>query len=520
MANIFQLPLALAGSSGVFPTTKYMVVGDDLSTVTTPGYLSAENLEGFPLATTDILNILYSFNPTTQSGTFGQFAVTFSNGQIVLVTTGGAGDVTLPTTANHIATYTNTNGHLAEDPATAISGGNIQAGLSGTAGRLTSFPSTAARGSLSLAAVANTGNTATVISNNPMGQASTINIPDPGNAVGQLLVAAGATPFVSGNIPVASGTAGKMVDSGKSAAGIPSVTTPTTLNHIATYTDTNGDLGQNPGTAITSGNIQAGSVGAWSEFVGGSLILNNDVANTGVFEVVPTANSGNFAVELTNDAFGQASQVHIPDPGNAQSQLLIAATTTPFVDGNFPMNVGTAGKMMDSGIPVDTIATTTNVVLLDPGANQTIITGNLDLQNGSFVVGNAGGSGAPGEVILFNTNSPTGNFTIAVAATPFGGFSTTLTTDTRLASDNIYVLADSGLGSGTPGLIPVISSSAPLVSGNVVIADLGTNTVLADSGIAGNAIMSLTANNAMADGSGIILAKVNGTRSEEHTSEL
>jgi hypothetical protein len=52
---------------------------------------------------------------------------------------------------------------------------------------------------------------------------------------------------------------------------------------------------------------------------------------------------------------GQASVISVPDPGNAAGQFLVGATATPFVSGNFPQNSGTAGLMVDSGIPVNTL---------------------------------------------------------------------------------------------------------------------------------------------------------------------
>lgn len=217
---IYQLPTPLTGSVGILPVYKYMVCGDTLAAVTTAGYLNQINLEGYPLTQTDIVNLIYAFNPNTQSGTFEQFSVSISGGVITLNPLSNAGEVTLPTILNHIATYTNTLGHLSEDPATAISGGNIQAGLSGTAGFLASFPATAARGSLRLTAVANTGDTLVTISNVLHGQASVYSIPDAVNAVGRFLVGATATPFVSGNFPVASGTGGLMVDSGVAATAL------------------------------------------------------------------------------------------------------------------------------------------------------------------------------------------------------------------------------------------------------------------------------------------------------------
>ena len=89
---------------------------------------------------------------------------------------------------------------------------NCQAGLSGTAGTLASFPTTAAKGSLVLAAVANTGNTLTTISNAAMGQASVISIPDPAGATANFAIAPAA--LVSGNLVKASGTAGLVADAG------------------------------------------------------------------------------------------------------------------------------------------------------------------------------------------------------------------------------------------------------------------------------------------------------------------
>lgn len=69
-----------------------------------------------------------------------------------------------------------------------IDAGNLLAGSSGNAGTVSSFPTTAARGSLVLAAVANTGNTNTTISNAAMAQASVISIPDPGAATSNFVL--------------------------------------------------------------------------------------------------------------------------------------------------------------------------------------------------------------------------------------------------------------------------------------------------------------------------------------------
>ena len=83
-ANIFQLPIQVPAMVGVLPNSKYMVVGDNLATLTTAGYLNQVSLESNPVSATDVIQCLYSFNPATQTGTYGVFSVTISNGTITL----------------------------------------------------------------------------------------------------------------------------------------------------------------------------------------------------------------------------------------------------------------------------------------------------------------------------------------------------------------------------------------------------------------------------------------------------
>jgi hypothetical protein len=207
------------GYTGLALKIPRIVTTSTITQITTAGwYNNYQVASGQPSVNPqDVLAICYSYGTSSQATAFFNVAI---NGSGVVTLSLADADIVLPTIANHIATYTNTSGTLSEDPATAISGGNIQAGLSGTAGTLASFPATASKGSFVVKAVANTGNTITTLSNDAMGQASTINIPDPANAVGQLVVGATATPFVSGNFPKNSGTAGLMVDSGVPVANL------------------------------------------------------------------------------------------------------------------------------------------------------------------------------------------------------------------------------------------------------------------------------------------------------------
>jgi hypothetical protein len=219
MPTIYQLPIQQPAMVGVNPNLKFAVFGDNLATITAAGYLNSVNLESNPIASTDVLQVLYSFNNVTKVGTYGVFTVSINNsGVITLVEFTGTSGIVLPTIANHIATFTNTTGTISEDPTTAISGGNIQAGLSGTAGTLASFPATASKGSLIVAGVANTGNTNTTISNAAMGQASVISIPDPAAATADFVLAPAA--LVNNNLVKASGTAGLVADAGFAAANV------------------------------------------------------------------------------------------------------------------------------------------------------------------------------------------------------------------------------------------------------------------------------------------------------------
>jgi hypothetical protein len=103
---------------------------------------------------------------------------------------------------NHIATYTDTAGTIGEDAATAINGGNIQAGLSGTAGSVISYPAAASNGHMIMAAVGNAGNfNATISSISTLGQSTVYTVPDPGAATANFLLDAGTN--ASGTFTVA-----------------------------------------------------------------------------------------------------------------------------------------------------------------------------------------------------------------------------------------------------------------------------------------------------------------------------
>lgn len=74
---------------------------------------------------------------------------------------------------------------------------NIDAGASGTAGSVDIFPATASKGKLTLACTNQTGNTTVTLNANAMGQATTVNITDPGGATSYVMQSAAAVVGVT-----------------------------------------------------------------------------------------------------------------------------------------------------------------------------------------------------------------------------------------------------------------------------------------------------------------------------------
>lgn len=306
MALIYQFPTPIPVTNGNYPQFKFGVFGDNLTTVTTAGYLNSASIEaGLPLSNADVVMALYSFVPQTSTGSFGIFTVSISaaNGQITLTAWGNPGDVVLPTIANYIAHFTNTSGTLSSNAANVINAGNIQAGLSGTAGTLASFPATAAKGSLILAGVANTGNTNTTISNAAMGQASVISIPDPAAATADFVLAPAA--LVSGNLVQASGTAGLVADSGLATTNVVSKIAANVFSGAGQIT-----LAKANGTEATNAVTASGNAG---------VITTSSLT---------TAGGGSYAITWTNTLITATSVILLTIMGGTNTTENITLTAT------------------------------------------------------------------------------------------------------------------------------------------------------------------------------------------------
>lgn len=373
------------GQSGVFPGQMSIQTNDALATVLAVGYLDKLHEEGIPFLNGFMAEVSTIPSPGSHEVDTYWLEVVFANNHWSLqFPANGPGSVVLPTIANHIATYTNTVGTLSEDPATAISGGNIQAGLSGTAGHFASFPATASTGQLDFTAVSNSGNFTVTLSNASHGQATTYSIPDVGNAAGRVLAAATATPF--------------------------------TANHILTASGTGGVVAEDANPAINGGSIQAGLSGT-----AGTLVSFPATAATGSLIVAAASNSGNTNVTISNSSHGQATAYHIADVANAAGALLNAAGATPFISGHLLQASGTAGVVSDSGVATSALQLNTSIKAQTTGNIGGAGAGPLTISqaactSSSVILCSVKSSSNPCYVITIVPGS--GSFTVTMSADP------------------------------------------------------------------------------------------------------
>lgn len=343
------------GLVGVLPSLAYIYTSDSEATVLTTGYLNHEVQQGAQFSMPCIAAVSTQETPTS-APQVGWYQVAHVGANWSLVPAGNPGDIVLPTIANHIATYTNATGTLSEDAATAINGGNIQAGLSGAAGYFASFPSAASKGSLRLTAVANTGDTLVTISNALHGQASVYSIPDSGASTANFII----SKSVTGNQHITVGSF--TVDSGQLISGL--------------------------------------AVGGFT----GKLSLYPTTASRGFLSMQSTANTGDTATLITNAAMGQATTLTIPDPGAASASFVLSTSSGgQSVAGGFTVSSGnlavSAGTITSSG---NITASAGNHVAGASGAAGTLISFPATAANGTLIVAAANAGGA------FNTTLSNG----------------------------------------------------------------------------------------------------------------
>lgn len=308
--GIKNIVLSQTGVVGVIPSIAYIATDNTVAEITASGYLNNAVQQGYAFSES-MMCLVSTMASAGAPIEVGWFEVSKSGANWSLVSPSSPGEVVLPTIANHLAVFTNTTGTLSEDVATAINGGNIQAGLSGTAGYFAAFPATAARGSLRLVAANSAGNTVTQITNASMAAARVFTIPDGGQAASNFIISDSAS-----NQTISTG-----------------------------------------GLIVSQGNVQSGSSGD-----AGTFIAYPATAANGTLIIAAANAGGAFNTTISNGTMGQSSVYTIPDVVNAAGRFLVGAGSTPFVSGNFPVASGTGGLMVDSGLAASNIQNKTNII--------------------------------------------------------------------------------------------------------------------------------------------------------------
>lgn len=231
MAILSLIPYT-TGEIGLTPRMVRLYCTDTYAEVTALNYLSPSNDGGVIIQDNDFIFAAYG----TNGNTMGIFVATVNSsgttlspisnpGEVSLIgsavtgnftvfadTTGNIKDLGyLPSDAtktrsvmasaavlaNHIACFSDAMGTVNDDPAIAINGGDLQAGLNAVAGKLRSYSATTTTGYLEMYATANSGAFTTGITNAAMGQNTVLTVPNPGAATANFLLDTGAANIVT-----------------------------------------------------------------------------------------------------------------------------------------------------------------------------------------------------------------------------------------------------------------------------------------------------------------------------------
>lgn len=241
----------------------------------------------------------------TQAPAGGAFAVHSldANGAIKQVNTGVSGDQTI-------------GGDL------IVSGGDIDAGASGAAGTVDVFPGTASKGKLAITCTAQTGNTTVTLNANAMGQATTVNIPDPGAAASYVVQSTAALTLAEADV-------------------LDGVTAGTVTASKAVVVDANKDVSSFRDTVHR--NIDAGASGT-----AGTVDVFPSTATSGKLAISCTDQTGDTTVSLVAGAMAAARTITLADPladADVLTGRMTAVARTATADGTGTGTIADAGLL-------------------------------------------------------------------------------------------------------------------------------------------------------------------------------
>jgi hypothetical protein len=204
---------------------------------------------------------------------------------------------------------------------------NLDAGSSGAAGTVDVFPVTASRGKLAISCTDQTGDTTVSLVAGAMGQATQVNLSDPGVAASYFVQTTAALTLAEADV-------------------LKSVTPGTVAVSKAVVVDGSKDISafRNLGAV----NIDAGSSGA-----AGSVDVFPGTASRGKLAITCTDQTGNTTVSLVVAAMGQATQVNVPDPGAAASYLVQSTTALTLAEADVLKSVTPGTVSASKALVVD-----------------------------------------------------------------------------------------------------------------------------------------------------------------------
>ena len=246
--------------------------------------------------------------------------ITIANTKILIGSAAGvgaafalSGDATM--TNGGVVTVTKSTGDF------VVAGGDLDAGSSGVAGSVDVFPTTASKGKVSITCTDQTGDTTVSVVVGAMGQATTVNISDPGVAASYLLQSTAAITLAEADV-LDGAIAGTVVAS------------------KAVVVDASKDIGD-------FRNLDAVNIDAGVSGTAGSIDIFPGTASKGKLSLACTDQTGDTTVTLNANAMGQGTTVNVADPGAAASYLAqsTAALTLAEVD---VLDGATAGTQVAS----------------------------------------------------------------------------------------------------------------------------------------------------------------------------
>jgi len=380
---ILDIQVGFTGRANAETNLAFINTDNTVAEVLATGFLDPIVRMGNSLNESNICLVRTKTSASATSSQVGWYEVSISAGSYSLVPTASPGAVVLPTIVNHIAYFTNVTGTLSSAAGvTTINSGSIQAGLSGTAGTFISFPSAATKGSLILAAVANTGNTNVTISNALHGQASVYSVPDCGASTANFIV---------------------------------SKTTGTQQITVGSLQVTAGDMTVGLSTGGTAGRFVSFS----ATTTAGSLIMEH-LAN----------GSGNFNTTIrTSSAVGQNQVLSIPDVGNATGRFVVTSNT--FTAGNLIMGTAVQYSTNDAGIAATDVQLKSNIKAV-------AVTGLGGAGAGPLTVTAAGCTTT--SIVVFQINSSSNTVSVAKVVPGTGSFTVLLSGDPGATLTGKYIM--------------------------------------------------------------------------------